>query len=58
MNYEYYYDGNNFYIILNRMEMGDGVIVVWNGKWGEEYAVEEFGYFVQPDGETLEKIAW
>lgn len=56
MNYEYYYDGNNFYIILNRMEMGDGVIVVWNGKWGEEYDVEEFGYFVQPNGETLEII--
>ena len=37
---------------------GDGGIVVWNGKWGEEYAVEEFGYFVQPDGETLEKIVW
>lgn len=59
MNYEYYYDGEKFYIILNRIKGSvDGVIITWNGKWGDEYSSGGFGYFVRPDGETLEKEVW
>ncbi len=59
MNYEYYYDGEKFYIILNIIESSlDGVIATWNGKWGDEYAVGRFSYFIQPDGEMLKKTVW
>ncbi len=59
MNYEYYYDGEKFYIILNIIEGSlDGVIATWNGKWGDEYAVGRFSYFIQPDGEMLKKTVW
>jgi len=59
MDYEYYYDGENFYIILNIIEDSlDGVIAAWNGKWGDEYAVRRFSYFIQPDGEMLTKTIW
>ena len=37
MRYEYFYDGEYFYIINN---LGgyyrDGALIRWNGKWGEE----------------------
>lgn len=32
MDYEYYYDGENFYIILNHTKNGESCIVKWNGK--------------------------
>lgn len=36
MRYEYFYDGENFYIIDNR-SYNDGYLYMWNGKWGQEY---------------------
>ncbi len=59
MNYEYYYDGEKFYIILNRINgSDDGAIATWNGKWGDDYAVGRYRYFVRMDSEILEKTVW
>lgn len=33
MDYEYYYDGESFYVILNHTKNGESCIVKWNGKW-------------------------
>ncbi|MCM1127785.1 MAG: WG repeat-containing protein [Lachnospiraceae bacterium] len=32
MDYEYYYDGTDFYIILNRSAKGESYLMKWNGK--------------------------
>lgn len=54
MDYEYYYDGESFYIILNRTEKGESRIVKWNGKWEDDYAIAVFAYGEQPEGELLQ----
>lgn len=58
MRYEYFYDGEYFYIIDN---LGgyyrDGVLIRWNGKWGEEYEVTALQYIVDGEsGKLVEKI--
>ena len=56
MNYEYFYDGKSFYIILNRnRELEDGLIIEWNGKWGDDYEAESFQYWEQLGSEMLQK---
>ena len=54
MDYEYYYDGESFYIILNRSKNGESHIVKWNGKWGDDYAIAAFSYGEQQDRELLQ----
>lgn len=56
MNYEYFYDGKSFYIILNRnKQLEDGLIIEWNGKWGNDYEAEAFQYWEQSGSELLQK---
>lgn len=61
MRYEYFYDGEYFYIIDNIGEYcRDGVLIRWNGKWGEEYEVTTLQYIVDwESGKVVEKmIPW
>lgn len=58
MRYEYFYDGEYFYIIDN---LGgyyrDGVLIRWNGKWGDEYEVTALQYVVDwKSGNWVERI--
>lgn len=60
MNYEYYYDGNHYFIIVNQGEGSmvlwvDGEIREWNGEWGEEYKVSTFQYTVDLQNERWKK---
>lgn len=58
MNYEYYYDGNHFFIIINQADIGgfqDGEIREWNGRWGDAYEVTSFWYWIYPLNEEIEK---
>lgn len=56
MNYEYFYNGESFYIILNRnRKLEDGLIIEWNGKWGNDYEAESFQYWEQQGSEMWQK---
>lgn len=47
MNYEYFYDGENYFIIINRGDerFVDGEILKWNGKWEDEYEMIFYRYW-------------
>lgn len=47
MNYEYFYDGENYFIIINRGDerFVDGEILKWNGKWEDEYEMTFYRYW-------------
>lgn len=55
MNYEYFYDGKNYFIIINRGDerFVDGEVIEWNGKWGDEYDMTFFRYSVNPQNGKL-----
>ena len=45
LNYEYYYDGDNFYVILNYSTLLDqGIIMKWNGKLREDFKAQLICY--------------
>ncbi|MCG8484566.1 MAG: hypothetical protein MJA31_14740 [Clostridia bacterium] len=51
LSYEYYYDGDNFYVILNHSTLIDqGIIMKWNGKFGEDFDSQLIGYKRDDDG--------
>lgn len=47
MNYEYFYDGGNYFIIINRGDerFVDGEILKWNGEWEDEYEMTFYRYW-------------
>lgn len=47
MNYEYFYDGENYFIIINRGDerFVDGEILKWNGEWEDEYEMTFYRYW-------------
>lgn len=55
MKYEYFYDGEKFYIIENYY-YNEGTLIEWNGKWDENYAVESFWCEVDRKSEKI--IRW
>ncbi|QUI20791.1 hypothetical protein HZI73_00020 [Vallitalea pronyensis] len=51
LSYEYYYDGNDYYIILNHCTLIDqGIIMKWNGKLGEAFNSQIISYNREQDG--------
>lgn len=61
MNYEYYYDGNHYFIIVNQGDgpgiiQADGEIREWNGEWGDLYEIIIFQYTVDMQNERWRKI--
>lgn len=45
LNYEYYYDGESFYIILNHAILLDtGIIMKWNGVLNDDFNAQLIGY--------------
>ena len=63
MNYEYYYDGNHYFIIVNRgndpkVIRADGEIREWNGEWGDLYEIIIFQYTVDMQNERWRKILY
>lgn len=56
MNYEYFYDGENIYIILNYYTLLDsGTILKWNGKLDDEFQGQLIGYWKKDDTYELQK---
>ena len=60
MNYEYYYDGNHYFIIVNQGDrpgiiQANGEIREWNGEWGDQYKVATFEYTVDLQNERWKK---
>lgn len=51
LRYEYYFDDNNYYVILNHATLLDtGVIMKWNGKLYDEFEARLIGYILNDDG--------
>ena len=60
MNYEYYYDGNHYFIIVNQGDrpgiiQADGEIREWNGEWGDLCKITTFQYKVDLQNERWKK---
>lgn len=46
MKYEYFYDGESYYLINEfALEFRTSLVIKWNGKWGENLEVTEFYYY-------------
>lgn len=45
MRYEYFFDGENYYLIDN-WSYHDGYLYKWNGKWGSEYSIQNIQYIL------------
>ena len=46
MKYEYFYDGESYYLINEfALEFRTSSVLKWNGKWGENLEVTEFYYY-------------
>ncbi len=51
LKYEYYFDEENYYIILNHATLLDaGIIMKWNGKLFDEFEACLIGYTLKGDG--------
>lgn len=51
LRYEYYFDEENYYVILNHSTFIDtGVIMKWNVKLFDEYKAHLMGYILKEDG--------
>lgn len=58
LRYEYYFDEDNYYIILNHATLLDtGIIMKWNGKLFDEFEAHLVGYILKDDG-TFELIEY
>lgn len=45
LSYEYYYDGEDFYVIFNHSTLIDqGIVMKWNGILGEDFEAQLIGY--------------
>ena len=46
MKYEYFYDGESYYLINEfALEFRTSLVIKWNGKWGENLEVTELYYY-------------
>ena len=57
MRYEYFYDGENFYITENLAEYS-GLLIKWNGKWGSEYIIQNIQCMLDWPHSNLTWIEW
>jgi hypothetical protein len=58
LNYEYFYDGKNVYIILNHGVLSDnGIIMKWDGQSGNEFQASLIGYILEKD-ESIGEIEY